>query len=216
LIYAILTYLADVMVISVLAFAGSPRRHGNSETLLDYLLRDLKADEDVEVEKYALSDIDVKPCRGCNACEKKGECVIKDDFQMLIPKIENADIIVLAAPVYCLGLCSQAKALIDRMQVFRSRKYVLNMEIVPPEKKGKKAGVFISTAGQDWDWVFDAVIPTVKCFYHLAGVKNRDTEYLMINNVDEKGAVEAHPDAGRLAEETAEAVLKKIRMLKNW
>jgi hypothetical protein len=88
------------------------------------------------------------------------------------------------------------------------------MEIVPPEKRGKKAGVFISTAGQDWDWVFDAVIPTVKCFYHLAGVKNRDIEYLMINNVDAKGAVEVHPDAKRLAEEAAVSVLKKVRMLR--
>lgn len=202
------------MVISVLAFAGSPRRHGNSETLLDYLLEGLAADEEVVTEKFALSAIDVKPCRGCNSCEKEGECVIKDDFQMLIGKIEYADIIVLSAPVYCLGLCSQAKALIDRMQVFRSRKYVLNMEIVPPDKRGKKAGVFISTAGQDWDWVFDAVIPTVKCFYHLAGVKNRDIEYLMINNVDDKGAVEGHPDAKRLAEEAAASVLKKVRMLR--
>ncbi|UUX91467.1 flavodoxin family protein [Methanoplanus endosymbiosus] len=203
------------MVISVLAFAGSPRRHGNSETLLDYLLNSLQADEEVVIEKYALSDVDVKPCRGCNVCEKKGECVIKDDFGTLAGKIESVDIIVLSAPVYCLGLCAQAKALIDRMQVFRSRKYVLGMEIVPPEKRGKKTGVFISTAGQDWDWVFDAVIPTVKCFYHLAGVKNRDVEYLMVNNVDAKGAVQAHPDAVRLAEESAAAVLKKVRMLRS-
>lgn len=201
------------MAISVLALATSPRRHGNSEDLLDYVL-DAAVKSGADVEKIALPEIDVSPCRGCNACEREGVCIIHDDMKMLEEKITSADIIVLASPIFCMGLCSQAKAVIDRMQVFRSRRYVLGMPIVPPEKRGKKAGLFISTAGQDWDWVFDAAIPTVKCFYHLAGVRDRDIRYLMINKVDKKGEIRAHPTARASAEEAGSGIVSLVRSLR--
>ncbi|MFA5398328.1 MAG: flavodoxin family protein, partial [Methanogenium sp.] len=67
------------MGVHILAFATSPRRHGNSETLLDALLDAMAAEGDVTVEKYALDEIDIRPCRGCNACEKLNRCIIKDD-----------------------------------------------------------------------------------------------------------------------------------------
>lgn len=202
------------MVISLLAIASSPRRHGNSEDLLDFVLESAEKHEDVNIEKIVLSDISVNPCRGCNACEKEGVCVIKDDMKALEDKIAMADGIIFASPIYCMGLCSQAKALVDRMQVFRSRRYVLNLPIIPPEKRGKKAGLFISTAGQDWEWVFDGAIPSVKCFYHLAGVRDNDVGYLMINSVDKKGEIRAHPTAKDQAAVAGEDLISRINLLR--
>ncbi|MBN1433024.1 MAG: flavodoxin family protein [Methanomicrobiaceae archaeon] len=201
------------MEISVLAIAGSPRRHGNSEDLLDYVLEPLSPYPDVKVEKIALSKLDVNPCRGCNTCEKEGICVIKDDMKMLEEKITEADVIILSSPIYCMGLCAQVKALVDRMQVFRSRRYILKMPIVPPDKKGKKTGLFISTAGQDWDWVFDGAVPSVKCFFHLAGIRDNGMYYLMINNVDKKGEIKAHPDAGKQGRKAGVDLIEKMRRL---
>ena len=117
----------------------------------------------------------------------------------------------MASPVYCMGLCAQAKALVDRMQVLRSRKYVLGLPVVPPERQGKRLGVFLATAGQDWDYVFDALIPTVKCFFHVMDIKNRDISYLMINNVDHKGELRAHPTAQKDAEELGRTLIRDIR-----
>lgn len=202
------------MTISVLGFATSPRRHGNSEELLDILLDSMQKKEDVTTEKIVLSDYDINPCRGCNACEKKGVCVIKDDMAALLEKIKEADIVILSSPIYCMSLCSQAKAFIDRTQVFRSIKYVLNEDVVPPERRGKRIGIFLSTAGQNWDYVFDAAIPVVKCFFHVCDIKDKDIEYLMINNVDKKGAIKKHPSAKSQAEELSSVVLKKIIELK--
>jgi len=202
------------MTISVLGFATSPRRHGNSEDILDILLEYMEKEEDVKTEKIALSEYNVKPCRGCNACEKKGVCIIKDDTNSLLEKIIMADVVILASPIYCMGLCSQAKAFIDRTQVFRSRKYVLKIPVVPPERKGKRMGIFLSTAGQDWDYVFDAAIPTVKCFFHVSDIKDKDIRYLMINNVDNKGEIKNHPTAKVKAKELSNTVLKDIRKLK--
>ena len=200
------------MGVHILAFATSPRRHGNTETLLDALLDAMAAEGDVTVEKYALDEIDIRPCRGCNACEKLNRCIIKDDdLHWVLDKIIEADIVVMAAPVYCMGMCSQAKALVDRMQVLRSRKFVLHLPVVPAERQGKRLGAFLSTAGQDWDYVFDALIPSVKCFFHVMDIKNRDISSLMVNSVDEKGEINAHPTAIADAKTLGTQMVKEIK-----
>jgi FMN-dependent NADH-azoreductase len=126
-------------------------------------------------------------------------------------RIIDADVIILAAPIFCMGICSQAKALIDRFQVFRSRKYVLKLPIVPPERRGKRLGIFLSTAGQNWDYVFDGAVPSVKCFFHVIEVKDKDIHYLMVNGVDEKGAILDHATAQQDAERLARDVITEIK-----
>jgi multimeric flavodoxin WrbA len=198
------------MPLHVLAIAGSPRRHGNSETLLDRVVASIR-EEGVEVEKVALTEVTVSPCRGCNACEKLNKCVQRDDLDWLGPKLLDADCVILAAPIYCMGICAQAKALIDRAQVFRSRKYVLHLPVVPPERKGKRLGVFLSTAGQNWDYVFDAAVPSVKCFYHVMEIRNADISYLMVNGVDLAGEIEEHPTAKADAAALGKDLVKTMR-----
>ncbi len=66
------------MPVKVLAFAGSPRRNGNSETLLDWVLAAMAQDPDVSVEKIALTEAGINPCKGCNACQKLNKCVQRD------------------------------------------------------------------------------------------------------------------------------------------
>ncbi len=199
------------MPIKVLAFAGSPRRGGNSETLLDWVLAAMAREPDVVIEKVALTDADINPCKGCNACQKLNKCVQRDGMDIYHDKIIEADIIALAAPIFCMGIAAQAKALIDRAQVFTSRKYVLKLPVVPVERKGKRLGIFLSTAGQNWSYVFDAAIPSVKCFYNVIEVKNRDVSYLLINHVDEKGAILNHPTAKKDADKLGTEVIAEIR-----
>ncbi len=201
------------MGVNVLAFATSPRRHGNSETLLDALLGAMSAEDGVTVEKYSLDEIEIRPCRGCNACEKLNRCIIEDDdLPWVLDKIIAADIVVMAVPVYCMGMCAQAKALVDRMQVLRSRKYILHLPIVPEERQGKRLGAFLSTAGQNWDYVFDALIPSAKCFFHVIDVKNRDISYLMVNGVDEMGELAAHPTAKTDAAALGKRMIEDIKV----
>lgn len=195
------------MVIKVLAFAGSPRRHGNSETLLDWVLDSMTADPEVAIEKVILNEANINPCKGCNACEKLNKCVQRDGMDIYHDKIVAADIILLSSPIYCMGIAAQPKALIDRAQVFRSRKYVLKLPIVPPERKGKRIGAFLATAGQNWSYVFDAAVPSVKCFFHVIDIKDADISYLMINGVDEKGAIDLHPTARSDAENLGKSLI---------
>ncbi|HOT95454.1 MAG TPA: flavodoxin family protein [Methanoregulaceae archaeon] len=199
------------MPITVLGFAGSPRRHGNSETLLDWVLAAMASEPDVEVEKVVVVDAGIGPCRGCNACERTGACVQQDGMTPLYDRILEADCVVLAAPIYCLGLPAQAKALIDRAQVYRSRRYVLGWPVIPEERRGKRIGLFLSTAGQAWDHVFDAAIPSVKCFFHVAGFRERDLRYLLVRSVDESGAIRRHPTASEEARALGHEVATTLR-----
>ncbi|HII99736.1 MAG TPA: flavodoxin family protein, partial [Methanoregula sp.] len=92
------------MPIKVLAFAGSPRRHGNSETLLDWVLGSMIEEGDVSVEKIALSEANIHPCNGCNACEKLNKCVQRDGMDVVHDKLLAADCIILASPIFCMGI----------------------------------------------------------------------------------------------------------------
>lgn len=199
------------MPIKVLAFASSPRRGGNSETLLDWLLASMSRESDVTIEKIVLTEADINPCRGCNACEKLNHCVQRDGMDSIHDKIIEADIIVFASPIFCMGVPAQGKALIDRAQVFRSRKYVLKLPVVPPERKGKRLGIYLATAGQTWDHVFEGAIMTIKCLFHVIDVRDRDIRYLLVRGVDEKGAILSHPTAQAEAEKLGPEVISELR-----
>lgn len=203
------------MIVKILCISSSPRRHGNSEILLDWFIEAASKHESAECEKIVLSDYDINPCRGCNACEKKGKCLISDDFIGIIDKVLAADIVVFAAPIYCVGVCAQAKAFIDRVQVLRSRKDVLNLEPVEPERKGKRIGVFISTAGQPDEGMFKPSVAVMKCFFHHCGIGNKNIEYLLVGGADEKGAVKNMAGAKEDAQALADGVMAKITAMIN-
>ncbi len=59
---------------NVLGISGTPRKNGNSTVLLDYALRPF-VDEGWFVNRVLLSEMTVLPCRGCDTCTKKGECI---------------------------------------------------------------------------------------------------------------------------------------------
>ncbi|MBQ4414770.1 MAG: flavodoxin family protein [Methanomicrobium sp.] len=203
------------MSVKILCISSSPRRHGNSETLLDWFIDAVSKHESAECGKVVLSDYDIKPCRGCNACEKTGKCLIKDDTAGIIERVLAADVVVFAAPIYCVGVCAQAKAFIDRIQVLRSRKDVLNQETVEAERKGKRIGVFISTAGQPDEGMFKPAVAVMKCFFHHCGIGNKNIEYLLVGGADGKGAVKKTAGAKEDAQALADGVMAKITAMIN-
>ena len=101
----------------VLAFNASPlMEKGNTALLLKPFMEGLQ-EEGCEVEVFHISRLHVEPCLGDRACWTKtpGKCVQNDDVKMLLPKIQEADLIVFAAPVYVDGMPGPLKNLIDRL-----------------------------------------------------------------------------------------------------
>lgn len=98
----------------VLILSGSPRKYGNSDILCDEFMRGA-TESGNEVEKIRVSEKKVGYCMGCYYCANhNGECAIKDDMAEIMEKLINADVIVLASPVYFYSIDAQLKAVIDR------------------------------------------------------------------------------------------------------
>lgn len=98
----------------VVVINGSPRAGGNSDLLCDAFLRGAR-EAGHQVEKIALRDKAVAPCRACYACFRTGRCVQKDDMADILEKVEKADVLVLASPTYFLTMSGQMKVFIDRL-----------------------------------------------------------------------------------------------------
>ena len=97
----------------VLILSGSPRRDGNSDILCNEFAKGATEAGHL-VEKLRVAEMSISPCRACYACKSSGKCVIKDDMAEVLQKMIDADIIVLASPVYFYSIDAQLKAVIDR------------------------------------------------------------------------------------------------------
>lgn len=98
----------------VLILSSSPRRHGNSDTLCDEFLRGAR-EAGHDAEKIFLRDRTIYYCTGCGTCTEPGRsCPQYDDAREIIEKMVEADVIVLASPVYFYAMSAQMKTLIDR------------------------------------------------------------------------------------------------------
>lgn len=97
----------------VLILSGSPRKGGNSDLLCDEFARGAK-DSGNEVEKIFVAGKKIAPCLACYVCRNTGVCAIKDDMAEVLQKMIEADVIVLASPVYFYSIDAQLKAVIDR------------------------------------------------------------------------------------------------------
>lgn len=98
---------------NVLILSGSPRKNGNSDILCDEFARGA-AEAGNHVEKIRVSEKNIGFCRACYACRGTGVCAIKDDMAEVLQKMIDADVLVLASPVYFYSIDAQLKALIDR------------------------------------------------------------------------------------------------------
>ena len=97
----------------VLILSGSPRKDGNSDILCNEFMRGA-IESGNEVEKIRVAEKKIGFCTGCYACRNTGVCAIKDDMAEVMQKLIDADVIVLASPVYFYSIDAQLKALIDR------------------------------------------------------------------------------------------------------
>lgn len=97
----------------VLILSASPRRHGNSDLLCDRFAEGAMTSGH-DVEKIFLADKAIGYCRGCGVCNTTHKCIQKDDMAGILDKMVNADVIVLATPVYFYTMDGQMKTLIDR------------------------------------------------------------------------------------------------------
>jgi len=96
---------------------GSPRRGGNSDTLVEHFLRGLRESGGHEMAHFYLNEMEIRPCHGCLGCAvPPHECVIRDDMPEIYGAYRGADLVVWPSPMYWGYLTGQLKVVQDRME----------------------------------------------------------------------------------------------------
>ena len=179
----------------VLGIAGSPRRGGNTDLLVAEVMKGA-ASRGAEVRTIILNDLKIAPCQHCDGCLETGRCKVDDDMQMVYRELEQADRLVLASPVYFMGVTAQTKAMIDRCQALWVRKYILKLPLSNNSQK-KRRGIFISVGGTRSANLFQPALATVKSFFTSIDITYAGE--LLLPGLDERKAIVKHPDALRQA-----------------
>ena len=99
--------------IHVVGVIGSPRKDGNTEVLVDEILRGAE-EAGAVIEKIVLGQYTIGHCLACNGCLKTSRCILKDDMPALMEKMIDSDIWVLGTPIYYWGPTGQFKTFVDR------------------------------------------------------------------------------------------------------
>ena len=98
---------------NVLILSASPRKNGNSDILCRQFIKGALA-AGHKTELISLYDKNIECCRACYACFKTGKCVIRDDMEEILEKMQQADVIVVATPTYFYTMNGKLKTVIDR------------------------------------------------------------------------------------------------------
>ena len=150
----------------IVAIHGSPRK-GNSSAITDHLL--LSAEEvSAKTNSYYLNKLTFRGCQACYACKTTSDrCVLDDDLAPVLDAIQEADVIVLASPVYFGDITGQLKSFFDRTFSFFTPDYrtAANPSRLP---SGKKL-VFIQTQGNADPDYFGDIYPRYDRFFKRFG-----------------------------------------------
>lgn len=107
----------------VLGISGSPRKDGNTATLVKLIL-DRCHKAGIETEFVSLAGKKILPCLGCEKCRETKWCIIeKDDWDKVIKKVLDCDVLVIGSPTYFFDVNGQTKNFIDRtFSLYHDRK----------------------------------------------------------------------------------------------
>ena len=163
----------------VLAIMGSPRKNKNTDKLLDVFLNNLNK-ELYTIEKVYLTNLEIKPCTGCEYCNKTGNCAKKDDMTALYETIDNSQVIIVAAPVYFNSLNGLTKNMIDRCQRYWALKYELGQEY---KRNEDRIGILLSVGGAPFTYdQFNGSIAVMDLFFRAINAKYKGNAF--ISNTD--------------------------------
>ena len=129
-----------------LILMGSPRKEGNTASLVAPFVKELEA-KGVDCTSFDVYDMDLRPCVACRTCQKDWTifgCPQDDDMQQIFDAAMEADLIVVASPIYSWYCTPPTKNALDRL-VYGMNKYY-GEEMGPSIWKGKKMAL-ISTCG---------------------------------------------------------------------
>ena len=98
----------------IIALIGSPHGGTGNTARLTSLVTQAATIAGAEVETIFLTGPELRPCRACDTCHRRGDCPQDDEFSVLRAKISAADALILASPNYIYNVSAQLKTFMDR------------------------------------------------------------------------------------------------------
>jgi multimeric flavodoxin WrbA len=164
---------------------GSPRENGNSTTLADQVAKGAR-EAGATVESFYLHGMEINPCDACDAChaEPYSGCIVEDDMHLLYPKLEEADAIVIASPIYWFTVSAQTKLFMDRCYALVDAEgYAL---------RGKKVGIVLSYG--DSDPFNSGAVNAMRTFQDAFGYVGAEIVDMVYGSADAAGEIGANAE----------------------
>ena len=161
---------------NILVINGSPRTLGSCDRLVSSLLQTFTKEDGIKILKPF--EMNITPCNACGYCKAADGCS-KKDLEEFLAYFAQADVIIVASPVYNYSMPAPMKALFDRFQRFYEANGRGEQIFTRP-----KTAVLIVTAGQDGRIGFEVIKKTVE-----GGFKNMNaklTASALFNATDER------------------------------
>jgi len=190
----------------VLGLQGSPRRNGNTRFLLSAFLEAAER-RGARTRLLSVPEADIRPCRELGVCEKRGTCPIRDDLAREgYGLIREAEVVVLASPVFFYGMTAQIKALVDRCQVFWARKYRLRLA---DPRRATRRGFVLSVGATRGKNLFEGLLLSAR--YFLDAIDAPLAGSLLYRGIEGPGDLARHPAVRGEVEAAVEELLAPLR-----
>ena len=185
-------------MVKVIGIAGSPRRTGNSSTLLQAVLTGA-ASAGADTALVHLNDLIYCGCQACEACAPEGECTIHDGLTPVFAALRLADVWVLASPIYRDGLSGQFKSFFDRCCCWEGQNRL----------PGRRRAAMIVTYADKEREDYRKVAETVPFYLSWMGDFG-DVEVMAAAELGPAGAVSARPDLLAKAEALGRSLVEGL------
>ena len=190
---------------NVLGIYGSPQKDGNTDILLAEALKGAQS-AGAEVSSIRCCDLEISGCVECGGCDDTGECIVQDDMQSVYPVLEEAQVILLASPIFFYSVTSQAKALIDRCQAMWCKR-MLQKNAEQRRTLDRGAGYLICVGATKGANLFQGVELVGKYFYDALDMTYEGGVF--VKKVEAKGDILKYSEAMKQAFDLGrEAVVK--------
>jgi multimeric flavodoxin WrbA len=185
-----------VIYLKILGLVGSYRKFGNTEVLVREALMSA-AEMGAEVEMLRLTDLNIKPCKGCMACVfKKADCKIEDDANFLFSKLFEADGIILGSPIYIFGPAGVIKMIQDRFLQISTK----------IDKLKNKVGAIIAIGGAPG--AEGTIMPALASFFSFLGIPVIDQMLVYSHG---PGEILLHEDAVEKANQIGRELVEALQ-----
>ena len=170
---------------SILLINGSPRKDGNTDAILDSLI---KGASSVRQELFyrKLRELNIADCAGCCRCRDESVCQFQDDMTQIRSEIEDSELLVFASPNYWCEVTGLMKTFMDRLYFYH---HPANSSSIA----GKKA-VIVSTMGEATNIQYESALLVEFFRRAMSSLKIEILDTLLFSGLMEKDDIVRKPE----------------------